>query len=89
MKQNSLGNYACDGLIRPTRRPIRCPVQLAQRLVGELQRAGKGDQLLAEGDLAQVAQTYSREMRKRRVGLELAVEDFCAPYRDQTRSLRK
>jgi hypothetical protein len=63
------------------------PVQLAQHLAGELRNASKGDQLLAVGDLAHVAQTYAREMRKRRAGLELAVEDFYTPYRDQTTQL--
>lgn len=63
------------------------PVQLAQRLAGELRNAGKGDQLLAVGDLAHVAQTYERAMRKRRAGLELAMEDFYTPYLDQTTQL--
>jgi hypothetical protein len=65
------------------------PIQLAQRLAGELRDAGKGDQLLAAGDLAHVAQTYEREMRKRRAGLELAIEDFYAPYHDQTTQLHR
>ena len=62
------------------------PVQLAQRLAGELRNAGKGDQLLAVGDLAHVAQTYKRAMRQHRAGLELAMEDFYSPYRTRPRS---
>jgi hypothetical protein len=62
-------------------------VQLAQKLANELRSAGKGGGLLATNDLAAVAQTYEREMRKRRAGLELAVEDFYTPYRDQTTQL--
>jgi len=65
------------------------PIQLAQRLADELRNAGKGDRLLAAGDLAHVAQTYEREMRKRRAGLELAIEDFYAPYHDQTTQLHR
>lgn len=63
------------------------PVQLAQRLAGELRDAGKGDQLLTDCDLAHVAQTYQRAMRKLRAGLELAIEDYYTPYRDQTTQL--
>jgi len=63
------------------------PVQLAQQLAGELRNAGKGDQLLAGGDLAHVAQTYGRAMPKRRPGLEIATEDFYTRYRDQTTQL--
>jgi hypothetical protein len=63
------------------------PIQFAQRLAAELRSAGKGGGLLATGDLAHVAQTYRREMRQRRAGLELATEDFYAPYREQTTQL--
>jgi hypothetical protein len=63
------------------------PVQLAQGLAAELRNAGKRDEILGFGDLTHVAQTYAREMRKRRAGLELAVEDFYTPYRDQTTQL--
>lgn len=63
------------------------PVQLAQRLAHELDDVGKGDQLLTAGDLAHVAQTYERAMRKRRTGLELIVEDFYAAYQDQITQL--
>jgi hypothetical protein len=63
------------------------PAQFAQRLAGKLRNAGKGDQLLAAGDLAHVAQTYERAMPKRRAGLEIATEDFYTPYHDQTTQL--
>src|SRR6266481_7959066 len=62
-------------------------VQLAKRLAEELRSSGKGDELLTDSDLAHVAQTYERAMRRRRAGLELAIEDFYAPYQNQTTQL--
>jgi TIR domain/SIR2-like domain len=63
--------------------------QLAKRLAKELKEAHKGDDILATGDLAYVAQTYKHEMRQRHAGLELAIEDFYAPYRGQTTQLHR
>jgi TIR domain/SIR2-like domain len=62
-------------------------IQLAQRLATELRREGKGNELPATHDLAEVAQIYKHQMRRRRAGLELTTEDFYAPYRDKTTQL--
>jgi hypothetical protein len=62
-------------------------IQLANLLAKELRDARRGHDLLATNDLAYVAQTYKHEMPKRRAGLEIAVEDFYAPYRDRTTQL--
>jgi hypothetical protein len=62
-------------------------VQLAKRLAEELRSNRKGDQLLTDSDLAHVAQTYERALRRRRAGLELAIEDFYEPYQNQTTQL--
>lgn len=63
------------------------PVRLALKLAAELREENKGDELVAPSDLAHVAQIYARAMRKKRPGLELAVEDFYTPYREKTTPL--
>jgi hypothetical protein len=73
--------------LRPRQKPL--PVRLAHKLAWELRKAGERKQLLTVHDLAHVAQTYEREMRRHRTRLELAVEDFYAPYREQTTQLHR
>ncbi|MBV8176365.1 MAG: toll/interleukin-1 receptor domain-containing protein, partial [Verrucomicrobia bacterium] len=65
------------------------PVQLAQHLSTALRNAGERKQVLNTDDLADVAQTYEREMPKHRLGLEIATEHFYGPYRDQTTQLHR
>ncbi|HEY5706557.1 MAG TPA: toll/interleukin-1 receptor domain-containing protein [Terrimicrobiaceae bacterium] len=71
----------------PTGDPL--PVRLARKLTEKLKQLGKGDQVIAPSDLAHVAQTYQREMRTRRAGLEFAATEFYKPYRDQTTPLHQ
>ena len=63
------------------------PVRLALKLAEELREENKGGELITPSDLAHVAQVYARAMPKKRPGLELAVEDFYAPYRGKTTPL--
>ena len=65
------------------------PVRLALKLGEELHRAGKGDGIFTTSDLAHVAQAYSQAMPKKRPGLERAVEEFYAPYHNQTTALHR
>jgi hypothetical protein len=60
------------------------PIRLAQKLAAKLDQAAKGQSIIDRSDLAHVAQVYTREMPKKRPGLELAVEEFYAPYRERT-----
>lgn len=64
-------------------------IRLARQLAAELRSSSKGDALLSTDDLAHVAQTYKREMRQHRAGLELATEDFYSRYRDQTTQVHR
>src|SRR5215831_8195800 len=59
-------------------------VRLALTLAEALRRAGKGAEIVTSADLAHIAQLYAQAMPRRRPGLELAVEDFYAPYRTQS-----
>lgn len=72
----------------PQTKPLH--IQLARQLAAELVTAGKRDQFAADANLGHVASVYQREMRpKGRAGLELAVEDFYARYREQTTQLHR
>jgi hypothetical protein len=63
--------------------------RLAKTLAEKLRQEGKGSSIVASSDLAHVAQIYEREMRGKRPGLELAVDDFYSPYKDTTTQLHR
>src|SRR5438105_2420142 len=65
------------------------PLRLALELAAAMQGKDGEKRLVVPKDLAHVAQVYVHEMPRKRPGLDMAIEDFYAKYRDTTTPLHR